>query len=35
MERKRAEDLMEILGSNETVVQMAKGNGVRWYQGMC
>ena len=25
MERKRTEDLMEILGSNETVVQMAKG----------
>ena len=25
MERKRTEDLMEMLGSNETVVQMAKG----------
>ena len=25
MEKKRTEDLMEMLGSNETVVQMAKG----------
>ena len=31
MEKKRTEDLMEILGLKETVVQMAKVNGVRWY----
>ena len=31
MEKKRTEDLMEILGLKETVVQMAKANGVRWY----
>ena len=31
MEKKRTEDLMEMLGLKETVVQMAKGNGVRWY----
>ena len=31
MEKKRAEDLMEMLGLKETVVQMAKANGVRWY----
>ena len=31
MEKKRTEDLMEMLGLNETVVQMAKANGVRWY----
>ena len=30
MER-RTEDLMEMLGLKETVVQMAKANGVRWY----
>ena len=30
MEKKRTEDLMEILGLKETVVQMAKANGVRW-----
>ena len=29
MEKKRTEDLMEMLGL-ETVVQMAKVNGVRW-----
>ena len=28
---KRTEDLMEMLGFKETVVQMAKANGVRWY----
>ena len=28
---KRTEDLMEMLGLKETVVQMAKVNGVRWY----
>ena len=33
-ERKRTEDLMEMLGLRETVAQMAKANGVRWY-GMC
>ena len=32
MEKKRAEDLMEILGLKEMVVQMAKANGVRWYR---
>ena len=31
MEKKRTEDLMEMLGLKETVVQMAKTNGVRWY----
>ena len=31
MEKKRAEDLMEILGLKETVVQIAKANAVRWY----
>ena len=30
MKIKRTEDLMEMLGSKETVVQMAKVNGVRW-----
>ena len=29
MEKKRTEDLMEMLGLKKTVVQMAKGNGVR------
>ena len=32
MEKKRTEDLMEILGLKETVVQMAKANGVRRYR---
>ena len=31
MEKKRIEDLMEMLGLKKTVVQMAKANGVRWY----
>ena len=31
MEKKRTEDLMEMLGWKETVVQMAKANGVSWY----
>ena len=31
MEKKRTADLMEMLGLKETVVQMAKVNGVRWY----
>ena len=31
MEKKRKEDLMEMLGLKETVVQMAKVNGVSWY----
>ena len=31
MEKKRTEDLMEMLGLKETVVQMAKANGMRWY----
>ena len=30
MEKKRTEDLMEMLGLKEIVVQMAKANGVRW-----
>ena len=34
MEKKRREDLMEMLGLKETAVQMAKANGVRWY-GRC
>ena len=32
MEKKKTEDLMEILGLKETVVQMAKANVVRWYR---
>ena len=28
---KRTEDLMEMLGLKETVVQIGKANGVRWY----
>ena len=32
MEKKRTEELMEMLGLKETVVQMAKVNGVRWYR---
>ena len=31
MERRRTDGLMEMLGLKETVVQMAKANGVRWY----
>ena len=31
IEKKRTEDLMEMMGLKETVVQMAKDNGVRWY----
>ena len=31
MEKKRTEDLMEMLRLKKTVVQMAKANGVRWY----
>ena len=31
MEKKRTEDLMEMLGFKETAVQVAKANGVRWY----
>ena len=31
MEKKRTEDLMEMLKLKETAVQMAKANGVRWY----
>ena len=31
MEKKRTEDLMEMLGLKETVVRMAKANGMRWY----
>ena len=30
-EKKRTEDVMEMLGLKETVVQMAMANGVRWY----
>ena len=29
--KKRTEDLMEMLGLKETVVQVAKANGMRWY----
>ena len=32
LEKKRTEDLMEMLGLKETEVQMAKANGVRWYR---
>ena len=31
MEKKRTQDLMEMLVLKETAVQMAKANGVRWY----
>ena len=31
MEKKRTEDIMEMFGIKETMVQMAKANGVRWY----
>ena len=31
IEKKRMEDLMEMLGLKERVVQMAKANEVRWY----
>ena len=31
MKKKRTGDLMEMLGLKETVVQMEKANGVRWY----
>ena len=31
MEKKRTEDLMEMIGLKEKVVQMAKANGVGWY----
>ena len=31
IERRRTEHLMEMLGLKETVVQMAKAYGVRWY----
>ena len=31
MEKERIEDLMDMLGLKEIVVQMAKANGVRWY----
>ena len=31
MEKNRTEDLMEMLGLKETVVQMENANGVRWY----
>ena len=31
MEKKKTEGPMEMLGWKETVVQMAKANGVRWY----
>ena len=30
MKKKRTEDLMEMQGLKETVVQMAKANGMRW-----
>ena len=32
MEKKRTEELREMLGLKETVVQMGKVNGVRWYE---
>ena len=31
LEKKRTEELIEMLGLKETVVQMVKANGVRWY----
>ena len=32
MEKKWTEDLIEMLESKETVIQMAKTNGMRWYR---
>ena len=32
IEKKRTEDLMEMLGLKETVIQMATTNGMRWYE---
>ena len=32
MEKNRTGDLMEMLGLKETVVPMAKVNGVKWYE---
>ena len=32
MEKRRTEDLMEMLRLKETVAQIAKANGVRWYR---
>ena len=32
MEKKRTEDLMEMLGLKETVIHKANTNGVRWYR---
>ena len=32
IEKKRIVDLMEMLGLKETMVQMARVNGVRWYR---
>ena len=32
LEKKRTEDLMEMLELKKTLVQMAKANGVRWYR---
>ena len=34
MEKKRTEDLMEMLGLKKTTVQMVEANGVRWYGHM-
>ena len=31
VDRKKMEDLMEMLGLKETLDRMAKANGVRWY----
>ena len=31
MEKKRTEDLMEMLGLKETAIRMANANRVRWY----
>ena len=31
MEKKRTEDLIEMLGLKETLVQVANANGMRWY----
>ena len=31
MDKKKTEDLMEMLGLEKTVDQLAKANGVRWY----
>ena len=32
VDRKKMEELMEMLGLKETLYRMAKANGIRWYE---